>query len=235
MKANTQTVPALIDRLESHYGPQQPGWPVDPYEFLIWWHCGYPASDDRCARGWEQLTAAIGIQPERILAASTQELTRALKPGGMVPELRAQRLQQIAALVVNQYAGSLDSLFTGPLKSVRAALKSFPAIADPGVDRILLFARKSPVAAVPSNCPHVLVRILHGLERENYAVTYREAQRLIHDQIPEQFHARQRAFLLLKVHGREICKRKPKCSVCPVSSACAYAQGVTRGSRPPIS
>jgi endonuclease III related protein len=224
----------LLDRLESHYGPQQPGWPVDPYEFLIWWHCGYPASDDRCARGWAQLTTTIGIEPSRILAASQSQLTAALKPGGMVPEIRAQRLQQIAARVVDQYAGNLDSLFTGPLKTVRAALKSFPNIADPGVDRILLFARKSPVAAVPSNCPHVLVRIAHGLERENYSVNYREAQSQIEEEIPEQFHARQRAYLLLKVHGQQVCKTKPKCSVCPVRGVCAYAQGVTRGGTPPI-
>jgi len=96
--------------------------------------------------------------------------------------------------IVDQYASNLGSLFTGPLPAVRAALKRFPNIAEPGVDPILLFARKSPVAAVPSNCPHVLVRIAHGLERENYGVNYREAQMLIQSELPEQFHFRQRAY-----------------------------------------
>lgn len=234
MKARALGVPALLDLLESHYGPQQPLWPADPYEFLIWWYCGYPASDDRCARGWAQLKADIGVQPERILAASQQQLAQALQGSGMVPELRALRLQQIAARVVNQYDGSLDALFTGPLPAIRAALKTFPSIADPGADRILLFARKSPIAAVPSNCPHVLVRMAHGLERESYSATYREAQQLIQKEIPDQFHARQRAYLLLKVHGQTNCKTKPKCAVCPIAAHCAYAQGVTRGGRPPI-
>jgi len=232
MTARPLDIPALLDHLESHYGPQQPNWPVDPYEFLIWWHCGYPASDDRCARGWAQLTATIGIQPQRILSASQTQLAAALKPGGMVPELRAQRLQQIAQRALNQYGGDLDSLFTGPLRSIRAALKTFPNIGDPGVDRILLFARKFSIAAVPSNCPHVLVRIVHGLERESYAATYREAQRLIASQIPDHFHDRQRAYLLLKMHGQQICKTKPKCAACPIAARCAYAQGVTRGDRP---
>jgi endonuclease-3 len=66
-----------------------------------------------------------------------------------------------------------------PLAKVRSALKKFPNIADPGADRIVLFAGISPVAAVPSNCPQVLVRIQRGAERPNYAVTYREAQRAI--------------------------------------------------------
>jgi endonuclease III len=234
MGTRLASVPTLLDYLESHYGPQQPNWPVDPYEFLIWWLCGYPASDDRCARGWTQLNAAIGAQPQRILAASQAQLAAALKPGGMVPELRAQRLHEIAARVVNQYGGTLDSLFTGPLPAIRATLKTFPNIADPGADRILLFARKFPIAAVPSNCPHVLVRIVHGLERENYGATYRDAQQLIASQIPEQLHDRQRAYLLLKIHGQQICKTKPKCPACPIAAHCAYAQGVTRGGRPPI-
>jgi endonuclease III len=214
----------LLNRLESHYGPQEPCWPVDPYEFLIWWHCGYPASDDRCSRGWESLSRSIGIQPERILAAAQAQLAKALKPGGMVPELRAMRLQQIAQRVVNEYSGSIDSLFTGHLPDVRKALKRFPNIADPGADRILLFARKAPVAAVPSNCPHVLVRIVRGLERIDYGATYREAQSLIESGIPEQFQPRQRAYLLLKIHGQEICKRKPLCDRCPMRGECRYAQ-----------
>ena len=232
MSDRMHSVSSLLDRLESHYGPQQPGWPVDPYQFLIWWHCGYPASDDRCARGWASLNAAIGMQPELILAASQRQLAVALKAGGMVPEIRAQRLQQIAARVVDQYAGNFDSLFTGPLPGIRKALKTFPNIADPGVDRILLFARKSPVAAVPSNCPHVLVRIALGPEHDNYAINYREAQNLIQSQLPEQFHSRQRAYLLLKVHGQEICKRKPQCAICPVREDCAYALSVKRGRQP---
>jgi endonuclease III len=227
-------VPSLLDLLESHYGPQQPNWPVDPYEFLIWWYCGYPASDARCARGWAQLNSAIGIEPQRILAASQPQLAKALQGSGMVPELRALRLQQIAALVVDHYGGNLDALFTGPLPAIRTALKTFPSIADPGADRILLFARKSPIAAVPSNCPQVLVRMAHGLEHESYSATYREAQQLIEKELPEQFHPRQRAYLLLKVHGQTICKTRPKCVVCPITAHCAYAQGVTRGGRPPI-
>jgi endonuclease III len=228
-------VPDLLDRLESHYGPQEPCWPVDPYEFLIWWLCGYPASDDRCSRGWESLHSGIGIQPEEILAASQAALAKALKPGGMVPELRATRLQQIAERLLNEYCGDLDSLFTGPIAAVRKALKRFPNIADPGVDRILLFAHKAPVAAVPSNCPHVLVRIVYGQEREDYGVTYREAQSLLESEIPKQFHARQRAYLLLKTHGQTICKRKPQCERCPVRSICAYAAGVSRGGQSSIS
>ena len=55
--------------------------------------------------------------------------------------------------------------------------------------------------AVASNCPHVLVRIQKGLERESYAVTYREAQLLIEAEIPEEFYPRMRASCLPALEG----------------------------------
>jgi len=39
----------ILAALEAHYGPQAPHAPTDPYQFLVWWHCGYPPSEARCA------------------------------------------------------------------------------------------------------------------------------------------------------------------------------------------
>ena len=94
----------------------------------------------------------------------------------------------------------------------------------------MLFGGMSPVAAVPSNCPHVLVRIRLGLERENYGVNYKEAQSMIESEVPAKFDARTRAYLLLKCHGQRVCKRtNPKCGECRVAGECAYFAGKTRG------
>jgi endonuclease III len=233
MNKPSTTIAKLLDDLESFYCPQEPSWPTDPYLFLVWWHCGYPASDNSCARGWASLTRCVGTTPEKLLAASPEKLAAALEPGGMVPELRALRLKEIAMRVKDRYAGDLRSALLGSLDKARKELKKFPNIADPGADRILLFAHIAPIAAVPSNCPHVLVRILLGRERENYGVNYREAQNAIESQTPSAFDARIRAYLLLKHHGQTTCKRtNPKCDECPVNSKCAFFSGKNRG-RPP--
>lgn len=226
------SVPDLLDRLESFHGPQEPCWPVEPYEFLIWWHCGYPASDSACARGWQALMKSVGVEPERILAASQRKLTDALKAGGMVPEVRAQRLQEIARRVQNEFGGDLRAALVGPMAKVRKTLKMFPGIADRGVDRMLLFGGVAPIAAVPSNCPHVPVRIRSGDEGGNYGATYREAQSLIRAEVAEEIYARKRAFLLLKQHGQKVCKRvRPDCGACPVSDSCVYFAQSTAAAR----
>ena len=167
MRKKGLPISGLLKVLESFYGRQEPSWPTDPYLFLVWWHCGYPASDTACAKGWQSLTREIGVEPEDLLKASPANLGRALRPGCMVPELRAVRLKEIAARVKDEYAGDLRSALVGPITQVRKLLKKFPNIADPGADRILLFGSIAPVAAIPSNCPHVLVRIQRGLERKD--------------------------------------------------------------------
>jgi endonuclease-3 len=224
-------VERLLDVLEGFYGLQEAHWPVDPYEFIVWWHCGYPQSEERCARGWEALTRQIGIEPSEILRAGEGRVAEALKAGGMVPELRAQRLREIAGRVLGEFDGDLRRALAGLMQDARKILKRFPGIGDPGADRIVLFARLAPVAAVPSNCPHVVVRMVHGAERENYGITYREAKEIVEAEIPRDFQSRQRAYLLLKAHGQQVCKSRPQCERCPVRAACAYANGVDRGGR----
>ena len=225
----------MLDKLEAFHGKQEPGWPTDPYLFLVWWHCGYPASDAACAKGWAALEREIGVTPEKLLAANPAKMAAALKAGGMVPELRAMRLKEIAERIQKEFGGDLLEGLRGlSISKVRAALKKFSNIADPGADRILLFGGISPVAAVPSNCPYVLVRIRLGLERENYGVTYKEAQGLIEAEVPAKLDARARAYLLLKVHGQRVCKAKnPKCGECAVAGECAYFGGNRRGRAAP--
>jgi len=224
------SLPKVLDCLEAYYGKQAPRWPTDPYEFLVWWHCGYPQSDDRCAKGWSALTSQMSISPQSILAAKPAQLASALKQGGMVPDLRALRLKEIAMRVQDQLGGDLTGALGGSLSEARKLLKQFPNISDPGADRILLFAAIASVAAVPSNNVSVIVRLRYGRERENYQVNYRQSQQVIEQEIPAEVKARQRAYLLLKQHGQQLCKRtNPKCDQCPLHTNCAYFSGNLRG------
>lgn len=156
MRETPLTVAQVLDQLEGFYGKQAPVWPTDPYLSLLWWYCGYPASDVACNKGWKELTTRIGTEPEAILAAHPVALAAALKPGGMLPELRAERMKEVTARIKDQFDGDLRAALTGPITKIRKILKSFPSIADPGADRILLFAGIQAVAAVPSNCTAVL-------------------------------------------------------------------------------
>lgn len=232
-KAEPQLL-GVLDLLERRYGSQEAVGPSDPYEMILFVNSGYPATDASCSKGYEALRNEVGTAPEEILGAPKAKLAKLMRLGGIVPELRAERLKSIAKTVNELFGGNLkwaigklmeDEKTPGDKKIRRAksALKEFPVIGEPGAEKILLFAGLAPVTAVPSACPGVPQRILFGSEDKNYGRGYRAAQEAMEAQLPEGFGARQRAYLLLKRHGQEICKRtKPKCEMCPISGMCAY-------------
>src|ERR1019366_6514751 len=116
----------LLDSLESYYGLQTPDWPTDPYDFLVWWYCGYPTSDTACAKGWASLIGRFSHDPASLLAANPPKLAAALKPGGMFPELRAMRLKEVAERAQMEFGGDLiGALRAMPLTKARATLKKF--------------------------------------------------------------------------------------------------------------
>ena len=49
------SISEILDQLEGHYGKLEASWPEDPYHYLVWLHCGYPPSEERCAKGWNGL------------------------------------------------------------------------------------------------------------------------------------------------------------------------------------
>jgi endonuclease III len=236
MKKTAPQLPGILDLLETHYGELVAVGPSDPYEMILFVNCGYPATDASCEKGYRALQREVGTKPEQILGAPKAKLAKLMRLGGIVPELRAERLKTIAKTLDELFGGnlkwSLEKLLLdeakGAGKGIRLAKKAlteFPVIGGPGADKILLFARLAPVAAVPSACPGVPQRILFGSEDKNYSAGYRAAQEAMAELLSEKFEVRQRAYLLLKRHGQEICKRtKPKCEICPIAGMCSYFQ-----------
>jgi len=215
----------VLAALDTFYGAPGAPHPTDPYEMILHNNCGYPATDASCAKGFDALKSEVGLLPDDILAAPERKLTGLMRLGGIVPDVRAARLKEIAALVKYTYGGDLGAVLKKSLPEARKALKKFPTIGDPGADKILLFTRTAPIAAVPSNCVHVPVRLGFGEEKKNYAATYRSAQEAIRSELPAECDALVRAYLLLKRHGQELCKRsRPLCGSCPVSAGCPWYQ-----------
>jgi len=226
----------VLDILENLYGPQKLAGPTDPYEMIVYVNSGYPAADLPCSRGFEALKREVGLKPENILEAPKTKLTKLMRLGGIMPELRAEKLKEIARMVKDQFGedllGTLKKWMLEekkqPGKGIRgakSALQKFPVIGEPGAEKILLFSKLAPVAAVPSAFVGVPMRLWFGETGKNYAADYRAAREILSAGLDETFEARQRAYLLLKKHGQEICKRsKPKCEICPLTGQCAYFQ-----------
>jgi len=223
----------IVKKLEGHYGRPHPPSLSDPLLLILYESIGYLVDDDRREAAFAALRREVGLKPTNLLSASTEQLVRITKLGGIHPELRAQRLKEIAQIVLNDFAGDLRNALKLPFPLAIKELKKFPTIGDPGAEKILLFTKTYPVLALESNGLRVLLRLGFGQEHKNYSISYRSVREALADQVGEDCDFLIRAHQLLRLHGKELCRTKnPACGVCPLRLNCRYYEGTHHSEKP---
>jgi endonuclease-3 len=213
---------AILDVLEKAYGPP-PAPRADPLELILLENIGYLVSDEKREAAFDALRRRVGLTPERILAARSDVLYEVASMGGMLPEQRVGKLIDIAETA--RKLGDLRALVRGEAGTARKALRRFPGIGHPGVEKILLFAGAQNVLALESNGLRVLLRLGYGQEKKSYAATYKSVQAAALPELRDDGPWLVRAHLLLRRHGQELCTRsRPRCDLCGVRGRCAFAR-----------
>jgi len=171
------------------------------------------------------LREQVGLTAAALDAAPDRLLLPLAKRGGMRPETRVFRWRQIASITLNQFAGDLDCILKLPYAEAKKALKQFPTIGDPGAEKVLLFCGVASGLPLESNGLRVLGRLGWGRLQKNYGATYRSVQDALKPELPTSVARLKEAHLLLRMHGKAICKDSaPLCHQCPVSAECKYAK-----------
>lgn len=201
--------------------------PTDPFELILWENIGYLVDDERRRALFDGFAAEIGLSPQAIERASDATLFARAKLGGMRPETRVQRWREIARLVRERADGDLKATLKAlPLAKARALLKAFPVIADPGADKVLLFAGVAARPALESNGLRVLARLGFVVEEAAYDRFYRAGVAALTAAGLCGREALVEAYQLLREHGRTLCRRSaPLCVACPLTETCPRLPG----------
>ena len=208
MPLSPMTLAQIVRSLEKVYGTPRARI-TDPFEMILLENAAYLVDDERREETFERLRAAIGVTPEAIVKHSGDEIAAVIAGGGMKPEMRAGKVLDCARLAIK--AGVSEK-----------TLRKFPGIGEPYADRILLFNGKKLTLAPDSNALRVLLRLGDGKESKSYAATYRSAVAATSGELRDVKFA-QRAHLLLRRHGREVCKRSaPRCEICAIRQDCVW-------------
>ncbi len=219
----TLSLARVVKELGKFYGKPAPPKIDDPLELILYENVAYLVNDEKRAAVFAALKKNIGTKPAEILKASDAELVAITKMGGMVPDLRARRLRQIAEIAHWIFEDDLKSVLKKPLPEAKKALKRFPSIGDPGAEKILMLTRRHPVLSLESNGLRVLLRLGFEEEKKSYSTTYRAMQNALSDQLPDGYDSLIAAHQLLRQHGQELCKRStPLCDECPLKAECRY-------------
>ena len=195
-----------------------------PFELILWENACYLLPDQRRREVFEGLRVEVGLTPKAILAADPDLLLRWATRGGMRPQVRVFRWHEIARICRDQFEGDLDHILALPWAQAKKALKQFPNIGDPGAEKILMFCGTAPGLPLESNGLRVLTRVGYGREHlRNYGRMYKSVQDAIAAELPKGAARLSEAHLLLRQHGKEICRTNaPSCGDCTISALCAF-------------
>lgn len=212
-------------RLKKLHGELLPPPAKGPFEHVMWENACYLLTDERRQEVFEALRRQVGLEASKIDAAADSVLLPIATRGGMRPETRVFRWREIARIALSQFDGNLDAILERPYAEAKRALKQFPAIGDPGAEKILLFCGMASGLPLESNGLRVLTRMGWGRAQKDYGRMYRSVMDDLEPGLPRKAEQLAEAHLLLREHGKTLCKDKsPACSECPLANACDYAR-----------
>lgn len=202
----------IYNRLYAFFGPQQ-WWPGEsPFEVMVGAVLTQNTNWSNVEKAIDNLKGAGALSLAKMSALPPALLAEYIRPAGYF-NIKAGRLHNLFTLIREQYAGSLESLFSEETDTLRRVLLSVKGIGPETADSILLYAVERPVFVVDAYTYRILVR--HDLIPEEYG--YEEIRELFMENLEpdstlyNEFHA------LLVCAGKEFCKKsKPQCERCPL-------------------
>jgi len=163
------------------------------------------------AKAINNIKQASALDPFVIYRMPVDDLAQLIRPAGYY-NVKALRLRNFVAQIVEKHRGDLSSLFSVPLESLREELLSVNGIGKETADSIILYAAGKPIFVVDAYTKRVLER--HKIVAEK--ADYDSIQLLFHAQLPRDvalfndFHAQ------IVAVGHNYCKRRPLCEICPL-------------------
>jgi len=199
-------------RLFDALGPQH-WWPGEtPFEIIVGAVLTQNTNWQNVEKAICNLREADLLAPAALHAVPIGELEELLRPAGYF-RVKARRLHNLLAFLMEQYNGDLDAMFATNVNTLREKLLALNGIGPETADSILLYAGGLPVFVVDAYTHRILSR--HGwIDME---ADYHQIQDFLQGQLPDdpalfnEYHA------LLVYVGKHYCrKRLPKCDQCPL-------------------
>jgi endonuclease-3 related protein len=199
--------------LMEHWGPQH-WWPGETdIEIIVGAILTQNTAWGNVEKAIRRLKEAKALTLAALHEAPQETLAEWIRPAGFF-RIKARRIRAFTTMVFEQYGGSLKRLFNETTKTLRNVLLQVHGIGPETADSILLYVGHRPVFVVDAYTRRFLYR--HGWIGENES--YDRISALFRSQLPadetlfNEYHA------LIVALGKNYCRPRPKCDVCPLRS-----------------
>ena len=203
----------MFQNLLNHFGPQS-WWPAETeLEMMVGAVLTQNTNWKNVERALNNLKKGNLLSLHKLSTLTTSEVAEVIRPAGYF-NIKAKRLKNLIDFIVEHYEAELSLFLKEETQALREGLLSVKGIGPETADSILLYAARRPVFVVDAYTHRIMKR--HGMIDEQ--ASYHELQALFMDHLPEdaalfnEFHA------LLVRGGKEYCRRKPLCHICPLKA-----------------
>lgn len=208
----------LVDvyrRLYGAYGPQH-WWPGEtPFEVIVGAILTQSAAWTNVEKAIVNLKAAGALSPEGVARLSEGELVRMVYPAGYF-NAKARKLKAFVDLLFQRFGGELDALLATAQEELRPLLLATHGIGSETADSILLYAAGRPVFVIDAYTRRLYSRLGLSPPRD----TYDSWQALFMGNLEPDVALFNEYHALIVRHGKEVCRREPRCEVCPLLAGC---------------
>ena len=199
----------------------------DRFGLLKWWPAETPF--EVCVgailtqnTAWTNVEKAIcalklaGIMsPETLHGCDPEQLAQFIRPAGYF-NVKSRRLKDFTSWLFLNHQGSLERMFTGNWRDLRAELLRVRGIGPETADSILLYAGNKPTFVVDAYTRRLFQRL--GLLKE--AAGYEETRALFMNNLPEDVPLFNEYHAQIVEQCKRFCRVKPLCSGCPLCNSC---------------
>jgi endonuclease-3 related protein len=208
----TSILSQIYERLLAAYDPQH-WWPGEtPFEVLVGAVLTQNTAWQNVKRAIDNLRREDLLEPRALYDLPLEELEEKIRPAGYF-RVKARRLGNLLAFLVERYRGSLEAMFRTNLAELREQLLGINGVGPETADSILLYAGGLPTFVVDTYTHRVFAR--HGWI--DFDADYYQIKDFFESGLPlvvpllNEYHA-----LLVRV-GKEHCRKTPRCEGCPLA------------------
>jgi endonuclease-3 related protein len=211
----------IYRRLYAAYGPQH-WWPGEtPFEVIVGAILTQSAAWANVEKAIAHLKGAGALSPEGLARLSEAELARLIYPAGYF-NAKARKLKAFVTLLSQRFDGELERLLAAPVGELRPQLLATHGIGPETADSILLYAAGRPVFVIDAYTRRVFSRLGMTPSRDSYD----SWQALFMENLEADAALFNEYHALIVRHGKEVCRRQPRCEVCPLLEGCPTGRAV---------
>jgi len=200
--------------LYRHFGPRH-WWPADTkFEVIIGAILTQNTAWVNVERAIENLKKEHLLSPKKLYNLDNKKLAELIRPSGYY-NIKAKRVKAFLKFLFEYHNGSLKKLFANNLPDLRDQLLTVNGIGPETADSIILYAAGKPTFVVDAYTKRIFSR--QGLI--SVSATYEETKKFFADNLPRSAKLFNEYHVLIVELGKNICKTKPECDVCPINAS----------------